>query len=450
MPRVKKAINYILIVALLHQSVRIFDNSFVPLRIHYNDLVDAAAYDIHITDTTSMACKNEISDWVQALDVGVFYMSYYTFRILFVFLFPCTALIYLNIMLFRALKRAEHNRTELMRHKFSCTSQQQQPLSDGQATPQQTDFTLQHVVSRDARGHIRVATAAAAASSQEASLAASSELPPTSTAAAAAHKPRAPSAVSLDAATQTGSRETVAATIVPMASVVAATSPAAASHTVTQSARHMDSYKTTLMLVVVVTVFLLVEVPVALVTIAHVVINAFDIFKEVEVGVVLNYIKLFTNFLIIISYPFNFTIYCSMSQKFRETFKDLLACKRQCWSKSASMRANANNNNILSSRNGSYRNNDNKNTSAAHKLLKQQQQEQKTQLAATTRPLLEDCVREPRRAMSIGVTLADSETSEVRQALPQLKMPLAQWPAPVDQHSRAQHDLETCIDDNRS
>lgn len=89
----------------------------------------------------------------------------------------------------------------------------------------------------------------------------------------------------------------------------------------------MDSNRTTLMLIVVVTVFLLVEVPVALVTILHVVFNTLNAFADVDFA--FNYIKLFTNFFIMISYSVNFTIYCSMSKKFRETFRDLFLCGKR-------------------------------------------------------------------------------------------------------------------------
>lgn len=101
------------------------------------------------------------------------------------------------------------------------------------------------------------------------------------------------------------------------------------------SIRTMDSNRTTLMLIVVVTVFLMVEVPVAIVTILHVVLNSFDVFRDVEFGSSLNYIKLFTNFFIMISYSVNFTIYCSMSKKFRETFRDLFLCGKRAKRKRA-------------------------------------------------------------------------------------------------------------------
>ena len=37
----------------------------------------------------------------------------------------------------------------------------------------------------------------------------------------------------------------------------------------------------------------------------------------------MNYAKTVINFLIILSYPLNFGIYCGMSRQFRETFKEL-------------------------------------------------------------------------------------------------------------------------------
>lgn len=81
-----------------------------------------------------------------------------------------------------------------------------------------------------------------------------------------------------------------------------------------------DSNCTTLMLIVVVSVFLVVEVPLAVVTILHIISSTFFEFLDYYVA---NTLILFTNFCIILSYPINFAIYCGMSRQFRETFKDL-------------------------------------------------------------------------------------------------------------------------------
>jgi neuromedin U receptor 1 len=81
-----------------------------------------------------------------------------------------------------------------------------------------------------------------------------------------------------------------------------------------------DSNSTTIMLIVVVTVFLLVEVPLAVLTILHIISST--LFEFLDYNVV-NVCILFSNFFIIVSYPINFAIYCGMSRQFRETFKDL-------------------------------------------------------------------------------------------------------------------------------
>ncbi|XP_056630831.1 sex peptide receptor [Diorhabda sublineata] len=81
-----------------------------------------------------------------------------------------------------------------------------------------------------------------------------------------------------------------------------------------------DSNCTTLMLIVVVTVFLVVEIPLVVVTILHIISSTVFEFLDYDVA---NTLILFTNFFIILSYPINFAIYCGMSRQFRETFKDI-------------------------------------------------------------------------------------------------------------------------------
>lgn len=74
------------------------------------------------------------------------------------------------------------------------------------------------------------------------------------------------------------------------------------------------------MLIVVVSVFLIVEIPLVVVTILHIISSTISDFLDYEMA---NTLILFTNFFIILSYPINFAIYCGMSRQFRETFKDL-------------------------------------------------------------------------------------------------------------------------------
>ncbi|XP_050426325.1 sex peptide receptor [Adelges cooleyi] len=84
--------------------------------------------------------------------------------------------------------------------------------------------------------------------------------------------------------------------------------------------RLRDSNCTTLMLIVVVTVFLMTEIPLAVVTVLHIISSSI---KEILDYSLANLLVLFTNFFIIVSYPINFAIYCGMSRQFRETFKEL-------------------------------------------------------------------------------------------------------------------------------
>lgn len=81
-----------------------------------------------------------------------------------------------------------------------------------------------------------------------------------------------------------------------------------------------ESNCTTLMLIVVVSVFLIVEIPLAVVTVLHIISSSVVEFLNYDIA---NKLILFTNFFIIVSYPINFAIYCGMSRQFRETFKEL-------------------------------------------------------------------------------------------------------------------------------
>ncbi|KAL0273543.1 UNVERIFIED_CONTAM: hypothetical protein PYX00_006175 [Menopon gallinae] len=87
-----------------------------------------------------------------------------------------------------------------------------------------------------------------------------------------------------------------------------------------ESKRIRDSNCTTLMLIVVVTVFLAVEIPLAVVTVLHIISSSITEILDYSIA---NVLVLFMNFFIIVSYPINFAIYCGMSRQFRETFKEL-------------------------------------------------------------------------------------------------------------------------------
>lgn len=80
----------------------------------------------------------------------------------------------------------------------------------------------------------------------------------------------------------------------------------------------------TMLLLVVVGVFLLVEFPLAVLLIAINVENTYDVQlmtdddKQTAAVVV--------NFAILLSYPVNFFVYCGMSRQFRSSFKTLFCC----------------------------------------------------------------------------------------------------------------------------
>ena len=93
-----------------------------------------------------------------------------------------------------------------------------------------------------------------------------------------------------------------------------------------------DSNCTTLMLIVVVSCFLVVEIPLAVLTVLHI----FDASLELRVldYSVINVLILFTNFFISLSYPINFAIYCGMSRQVSaQTFRpEVCACVTKSFS----------------------------------------------------------------------------------------------------------------------
>ena len=81
------------------------------------------------------------------------------------------------------------------------------------------------------------------------------------------------------------------------------------------------------MLLAVVGVFLLVEFPLAVLLITLIVENTFDVLTMAEED--RRIASLFINLCILLSYPVNFFIYCTMSRQFRDTFRRLFCRKPQ-------------------------------------------------------------------------------------------------------------------------
>ncbi|XP_046638116.1 sex peptide receptor-like [Daphnia pulicaria] len=198
MERVKKAICWIYVLALVHQFPRLFDQVYLPVEIRWDG-----------EGVVTTCCKYE-ADWVTDIfSQVVYYNLYFWFRVVCVHLGPCASLVLLNVLLFGALRRAQQKRDKLFKENRKAS----------------------------------------------------------------------------------------------------------------ECRKLRDSNCTTLMLIVVVSCFLVVEIPLAVLTVLHI----FDASLELRVldYSVINVLILFTNFFISLSYPINFAIYCGMSRQFRETFQGL-------------------------------------------------------------------------------------------------------------------------------
>lgn len=88
-----------------------------------------------------------------------------------------------------------------------------------------------------------------------------------------------------------------------------------------ESMKLKDSNCTTLMLVTVVGLFLLVELPLGIIMILHLVQNNFEI--DIMSNETFKLLNLISNTFILLSYPLNFFIYCGMSRQFRETLMSM-------------------------------------------------------------------------------------------------------------------------------
>lgn len=88
-----------------------------------------------------------------------------------------------------------------------------------------------------------------------------------------------------------------------------------------ESRRLEENNRTTMMLVTVVGIFLLVEVPLAVFLMAFLIMASRD-----ETLALQDVISMILNFLILVTYPLNFFIYCRMSRQFRKSFKKMFEC----------------------------------------------------------------------------------------------------------------------------
>jgi len=89
----------------------------------------------------------------------------------------------------------------------------------------------------------------------------------------------------------------------------------------TRSSTVRKTNRTTHMLVILNAVFLLVEVPLSVLTVLHTISSSVHEFLDYEI---VNKVMLFLNLLIVVSYPVNFAIYCSLSSQFLAAFQSLV------------------------------------------------------------------------------------------------------------------------------
>ena len=88
--------------------------------------------------------------------------------------------------------------------------------------------------------------------------------------------------------------------------------------------------RATMMLVIVVGVFLVVEVPLSVLLLFVIIENTFDV--DLFSDTTRYTAALIVNCCIVITYPLNFFIYCTMSQRFRQMFCDLFSRRGQHFS----------------------------------------------------------------------------------------------------------------------
>ncbi|KAK6033256.1 hypothetical protein OSTOST_00554, partial [Ostertagia ostertagi] len=83
-------------------------------------------------------------------------------------------------------------------------------------------------------------------------------------------------------------------------------------------------HATTRMLLVVIAIFLLIEIPVALIFIMHLLVVFYRLLDMSDYKTV-NNLLIVRNFLIILTYPLNFAIYFGMSSSFKLQFRQLFS-----------------------------------------------------------------------------------------------------------------------------
>jgi len=108
-PRVKRAIFIVFLASFVTQFSRFLDRDFISVYVE--------------NSSTIKGCGMATASWISAfITEDLYFVIYYTFRLLFVHIGPCTALVVLNILLFKALNQAQLKRDKLFQknRKSEC------------------------------------------------------------------------------------------------------------------------------------------------------------------------------------------------------------------------------------------------------------------------------------------------------------------------------------------
>lgn len=284
--RVTKVIVSIFLAAFIHQSSRFVESYYTDVVLLLNDDQSGGGQQ-PVTNVTMMnespmaassttfvhqpACRFVTANWVMGIE-NVYFVSYFTFRIIFVHIGPCLALVIFNVLLYHALKQVEATRARLfVNSNLALMNSHKEHFH------------------QNGGGECRRLTAVVNGD---------------------------PSAETTRLHNENISRMSMSIELKRMQHHTHANA-----HKGIVGRNGRDANSTTFMLIVVVTVFLIVEIPLAITTAVHVTENVFEL--ELVSDHALNMIIVCTNFFIIITYPLNFAIYCGMSKAFRETFQQI-------------------------------------------------------------------------------------------------------------------------------
>ena len=88
--------------------------------------------------------------------------------------------------------------------------------------------------------------------------------------------------------------------------------------------KRRDSFRITVMSVIVISIFLLTEIPLMVITLLHALSSSGVVLELLDYHIA-NYIVLIINTFMCLSCPLNLIVYCSMSKAFRKTFSTVIS-----------------------------------------------------------------------------------------------------------------------------